>query len=108
MENLKNIKVIKSIADIQEVFGEVRAKIDKPHNPKFVQKQMEVAYVKPAEKPMYKQLVIRNIRKRYDINDEIALLKKDKNDPDYLAYIDYVNESKQLAKTEAEIIDNEQ
>jgi len=58
-------------------------------------------YVEVPRKALsYKTLVDACIRNKYDINDEFNLIKKPADDPDRVAYEEYVDQCKQYA-TEA-------
>jgi hypothetical protein len=58
-------------------------------------------YVKDSE-PDRKELIINKIRERYDIDDELALTNKEKDDEDYIDYRNYVTECKILANKQIE------
>lgn len=58
-------------------------------------------YVKVQELS-YKSLVVSKIAEKYDLNDEIALMHKGEDDPDYIAYRTYVQECKNWATEQIE------
>lgn len=60
-----------------------------------------IPYVKTAEEneAEYKTAVVFEIRKRYSVDDEIAVLRQKEEKPlEYKAYFDYCEECKTLAK----------
>lgn len=53
--------------------------------------------------PTYKERVVQHIRERYDVDDELAVLRqRDKKPDEFAAYNSYVEDCKARAREEAE------
>lgn len=73
------------------------------HEEEFIQTW---EYVKQPNAPNRKNLIVTRIAEKYDHNDEIALVKKSTDDPDRIAYDNYVEECKSWAAAEIEEYNN--
>jgi len=77
--------------------------------PQWKEKKTQITqqwkYIKQPE-PDYKSLVVQKISERYDHNDEIALIHKGSENPEYIAYREYVIECKEWAIAEFEEYNN--
>lgn len=66
--------------------------------------QVYIPYTEEDKQRLYKQRIIEKIRRKYDINDEIALTNdKDSKPQEYAEYQAYREECKAEAKTELKL-----